>query len=103
MLTLYDSEERAKEFELLGPALDDESTRKLLLYVRKILTEKNEFEAVGYLDRLNFGPETAAEEHEQCRVFKRLGARVCEIFDARRCWNNPDAVVEDFLRELARS
>ena len=264
MLILFDSEERAKDFELLGPALDDEKTRNLLLHVRKILAEKDEFEAVSYLDRLDFGlskginpfrdefcvlhtsasfdmheflrkaieeapdsktkeqfvrpfkliastityitdsdiyvrfvgcqldlsqppainyasnqavhtfpdspkityqglnfrskteikvfealvrkgllvfplptavlgeigkykepdfvvfyegkvgileihgdnwhtPETAAEEHERCRVFKRLGVSVCEIFDARRCWDNPDAVVGEFLQELARS
>lgn len=43
-------------------------------------------------------PETAAREHERRREFAHLGISIFEIYDASRCWDNPDGVVDDFLR-----
>lgn len=43
-------------------------------------------------------PETAAKEHERRREFVKLGINIFEIFDAKRCWNDPDGVVENFLQ-----
>jgi hypothetical protein len=43
-------------------------------------------------------PETAASEHERRREFTRLGIAVYEIFDSKRCWEDPSGVVEEFLR-----
>jgi len=43
-------------------------------------------------------PQTAAKEHERRRRFTQLGIQVYEIFDATRCWNDPERVVDDFLK-----
>jgi len=43
-------------------------------------------------------PETAAEEHERRREFVNLGITIFEIFDAGRCWRDPDGVVDEFLK-----
>jgi len=43
-------------------------------------------------------PQTAAKEHERRREFTQLGINVYEIFDATRCWNEPERVVDDFLK-----
>ncbi len=43
-------------------------------------------------------PEVAAAEHEKRREFLRLGVSLYEIFDARRCYQDPDGVVDDFIQ-----
>jgi len=43
-------------------------------------------------------PEVAATEHEKRREFIRLGVSLYEIFDARRCYQDPDGVVDDFIQ-----
>jgi len=48
-------------------------------------------------------PETAAQEHERGRWFKERGVRLFEVYDARECYEDPDGVVERFLRLLAAS
>lgn len=47
-------------------------------------------------------PETAAQEHELGREFSKLGVSIYEIFDADRCSDNPDGVVDDFLQAFTR-
>jgi hypothetical protein len=47
-------------------------------------------------------PELAASEHEKRREFLRLGVSLYEIFDARRCYQDPDGVVEDFVQAFAQ-
>jgi hypothetical protein len=48
-------------------------------------------------------PETAAQEHERRREFINLGVNIFEIFDAERCWRDPDGVVNDFLKAFANA
>ena len=48
-------------------------------------------------------PETAAQEHERRREFVNLGVSIFEIFDAERCWKDPDGVVNDFLKAFANT
>lgn len=48
-------------------------------------------------------PETAAKEHDRARWFKKYGVKVVEIYDATRCYSDPEGVVEDFLRLLRAS
>lgn len=43
-------------------------------------------------------PEVAATEHEKRREFIKLGVSLYEIFDARRCYQDPDGVVDDFIQ-----
>lgn len=43
-------------------------------------------------------PETAAKEHERRRDFLSLGINIFEIFDAQQCWNEPEKVVDEFLK-----
>lgn len=47
-------------------------------------------------------PETAAKEHERRRMFRELGVVTYEIYDASRCYNQPDQVVSEFLALLGR-
>jgi hypothetical protein len=47
--------------------------------------------------------QTAADDHERDRLFKRYGIRVIERFDASRCWNEPNKVVEEFLEILSQA
>jgi len=47
-------------------------------------------------------PETAAKEHERRREFTKLGVNLYEIFDARRCWQDPDSVVDDFIQAFSQ-
>lgn len=47
--------------------------------------------------------QTAADDHERDRLFKRYGIRVIERFDATRCWNEPDKVVQEFLEILKQA
>jgi len=47
-------------------------------------------------------PETAAREHDRRRRFIDLGVNEYEIYDASRCYNEPERVVGDFLSRLSR-
>ncbi len=47
--------------------------------------------------------QTAADDHERDRLFKRYGIRVIERFDASRCWNEADKVVQEFLEILSHA
>jgi uncharacterized protein YjbI with pentapeptide repeats len=47
--------------------------------------------------------QIAADDHERDRLFKRYGIRVIERFDASRCWNEPDKVVQEFLEILSQA
>lgn len=47
-------------------------------------------------------PETAAKEHERRREFTKLGVNVYEIFDSKRCWDNPEGVVDDFIQAFTQ-
>ncbi|WP_242038960.1 pentapeptide repeat-containing protein [Anabaena lutea] len=42
--------------------------------------------------------ERRVEEQERERIFKRNGIKVVERFDAERCYNNPDEVMQDFFK-----
>ena len=48
-------------------------------------------------------PETAAQEHERRRRFIDLGVNEYEIYDAERCYNDPDSIAADFLKRLGRT
>ena len=43
-------------------------------------------------------PQRAAAEAERGRRFKLLGVSVHEFFDADKCWEDPQGVVDDFLK-----
>jgi hypothetical protein len=45
---------------------------------------------------------TAVADHDRARIFKDYGILVIEFYDAARCYNNPEAVVDDFLRRLQK-
>ncbi|HYW21486.1 MAG TPA: pentapeptide repeat-containing protein [Nodularia sp. (in: cyanobacteria)] len=45
-------------------------------------------------------PERRVEEQERERIFRRHGIKVVERFDSSRCYENPDAVVEEFFKML---
>ena len=47
--------------------------------------------------------QIAADDHERDRLFKRHGIRVIERFDATRCWNEPEQVVQEFLEILSQA
>jgi hypothetical protein len=47
--------------------------------------------------------QTAADDHERDRLFKRHGIRIIERFDATRCWNEPEQVVQEFLDILSQA
>ena len=47
-------------------------------------------------------PEAAASEHEKRREFLKLGVSLYEIFDARRCYQDPDDVVDDFIQAFTQ-
>jgi uncharacterized protein YjbI with pentapeptide repeats len=47
--------------------------------------------------------QTAADDHERDRLFKRYGIRVIERFDSKRCWDEPDKVVQEFLELLSQT
>ena len=40
------------------------------------------------------------QDHERDRLFKIHGITVAEHYDASKCFNNPDEVVNEFLRIL---
>ncbi len=48
-------------------------------------------------------PETAAKEHERRREFTALGIGAYEIFDAKRCQQDPAGVVAEFLKAMERA
>lgn len=48
-------------------------------------------------------PTRTVHDHERDRLFKVHGIRVVEHYDANRCWNEPDRVVQEFLEILSRS
>ena len=43
-------------------------------------------------------PETASQESERRRLMRNLGIAVYEVFDARKCWQQTEAVVDEFLQ-----
>jgi len=43
------------------------------------------------------------DDHERDRLFKIDGIRIVEHYDATRCWNNPDDVVQEFLEILRQA
>jgi hypothetical protein len=45
-------------------------------------------------------PSRTVEDHERDRLFKAHGIQVVEHYDAARCYEEPDAVVSNFLRFL---
>jgi uncharacterized protein YjbI with pentapeptide repeats len=44
--------------------------------------------------------ERRVEEQERERIFKRNGIKVVERFDAEKCYNNPDEVVQEFFKMI---
>jgi hypothetical protein len=44
--------------------------------------------------------ERRVEEQERERIFKINGIKVVERFDAERCYNNPDEVVQEFFKMI---
>lgn len=46
---------------------------------------------------------TAAKDHGRDRLFRSYGVRVIERFTADQCYNNPDAVVRQFLTILKKN
>jgi hypothetical protein len=48
-------------------------------------------------------PSRTTQDHERDRLFRTHGIRVVEHFDATRCYNEPQKVVEEFLKILRSS
>ncbi len=48
-------------------------------------------------------PSRTVQDHERDRLFKAHGVRVVEHFDANRCYQQPNDVVQEFLKILANS
>lgn len=48
-------------------------------------------------------PETAAEEHNRARWFKKYGIRHIEFYDHQHCQSDPQGVVSEFLELLRTS
>jgi hypothetical protein len=46
---------------------------------------------------------SAAKDHDRSRLFKRHNIRVFENYSAKRCTNDPDKVVKEFLEILRRN
>lgn len=44
----------------------------------------------------------ATKDHERARLFKEFGILCIEFFDAQRCMNDPEGVVEEFLALVAK-
>lgn len=44
-----------------------------------------------------------AKDHDRARLFKDYGIYLIEFYDAKRCSNVPDEVVDDFLKRLAKA
>jgi len=45
-------------------------------------------------------PSRTVEEHERDRLFKQNGILLVEHYDAKRCYNEPEGVVTEFLEIL---
>jgi very-short-patch-repair endonuclease len=52
------------------------------------------------VDGLFHTAERRVEEQERERIFKKTGIKVVERFDAQRCYNNPDEVVQEFFKMI---
>jgi hypothetical protein len=48
-------------------------------------------------------PTNAPEDHARARLFKDYGLMFIEFYDASRCYESPEDVVDDFLRRLTQS
>ncbi|HEU5378133.1 MAG TPA: hypothetical protein VFV38_22140 [Ktedonobacteraceae bacterium] len=48
-------------------------------------------------------PSRTVEDHERDRLFKQHGIRVVEHYDANRCYEHPEEVVQNFLEILKQS
>jgi hypothetical protein len=48
-------------------------------------------------------PSRTVHDHERDRLFKAHGIRIVEHYDATRCWNQPDKVVQEFLEILSQA
>lgn len=51
---------------------------------------------------LTHPPSRTAQDHERDRALKMHGMRVIEHFDASKCFEDPDGVVQEFLEILRR-
>ena len=45
---------------------------------------------------------TAMRDHDRARLFKDYGLFYIEFYDATKCYNNPEGVVDDFLERLSK-
>ncbi|MGA7877774.1 MAG: hypothetical protein WCA08_19095 [Desulfoferrobacter sp.] len=45
---------------------------------------------------------TAPKDHDRARLFKEYGVRIIEFYDAHRCYNDAEAVVDEFLGLLSK-
>lgn len=48
-------------------------------------------------------PSRTVADHERDRLFRAHGIKVVEHYDATRCYNSPDEVVQDFFSILSKS
>src|SRR5260221_503562 len=48
-------------------------------------------------------PSRTVYDHERDRLFRSHGIRVVEHYDATKCYNEPDTVVQEFLQMLNKS
>jgi len=48
-------------------------------------------------------PGTAVQDAERARLFKQYGMKIVEPYDAHKCYQNPTAVVREFLALLERN
>ncbi|MEG4218685.1 hypothetical protein QUA27_25425 [Microcoleus sp. Pol14C6] len=47
-------------------------------------------------------PTTAMQDHDRARLFKDYGVSCIEFYDAPKCYNTPEEVVDDFLDRLSK-
>lgn len=47
-------------------------------------------------------PNNAMQDHERARLFKDYGVSCIEFYDAIKCYNTPEGVVDDFLDRLSK-
>ncbi|MFM7407879.1 MAG: pentapeptide repeat-containing protein [Cuspidothrix sp.] len=52
------------------------------------------------VDKPHQTAERRFEEQEIERIFRKIGIKVVERFDAERCYNNPDEVVQEFFHMI---
>ncbi len=48
-------------------------------------------------------PSRVVHDHERDRLFKVHGVRIVEHYDATRCWNDSNQVVQEFLQIVSQS